>query len=126
MLPLLPPDYRVAADARLALATQSSNADALVGRVPAQLRSDPGLVFEQLRSRRKKDMTDAAVQILLAQPGDLVRPTAWWGERQAVARRVLASGNFELAYRLVEQHGLIEGNASPTRSSCWATSHCAT
>ena len=111
MLPLLSPDWRALAEARIALATHSSNADALVARVPAQLRSDPGLVFEQLRSRRKKDMTDAAVQILLAQPGDLVRPTAWWGERQAVARRVLASGNAELAYRLVEQHGLIEGSA---------------
>ena len=111
MLPLLSPDYRALAEARLALAAQSSKADALVARVPAQLRSDPGLVFEQLRSRRKKDMIDAAVQILLAQPGDLVRPTAWWAERQAIARRVLAGGNAELAYRLVEQHGLIEGNA---------------
>ena len=111
MLPLLPSDYRALAEARLALAAQSANADALVARLPAQLRSDPGLIFEQLRSRRKKDMTDAAVQILLAQPGDLVRPTAWWNERQAIARRVLASGNAELAYRIVEQHGLIEGNA---------------
>jgi soluble lytic murein transglycosylase len=111
MLPLLSPDWRAAAEARLALAIQSSKAEALVARVPAQLRSDPGLVFEQLRFLRRKDMTDAAVQILLAQPGDLVRPTAWWGERQAVARRVLASGNADLAYRLVEQHGLIEGSA---------------
>jgi soluble lytic murein transglycosylase len=111
MLPLLSPDYRALAEARLALATQSSKADALIARVPAQLRTDPGLVFERLRFQRKKDMTDAAVQILLSQPGDLVRPTAWWGERQAIARRVLASGNAELAYRLVEQHGLIEGSA---------------
>jgi soluble lytic murein transglycosylase len=111
ILPLVPSDYRVLAEARLALATQSSKADALVARLSAQLRSDPGLIFEQLRSRRKKDLTDAAVQILLAQPGDLVRPTAWWAERQTIARRVLASGNAELAYRIVEQHGLIEGNA---------------
>jgi soluble lytic murein transglycosylase len=111
MLPVLPPDYRALAEARLALAAQASNADALAARVPGQLRSDPGLVYEQLRARRKKDMTDAAVQILLAQPGDLVRPAAWWAERQAIARRVLAGGNAELAYRIVEQHGLIEGNA---------------
>jgi peptidoglycan lytic transglycosylase len=111
ILPLVPSDYRVLAEARLALATQSSKADALVARLSAQLRSDPGLIFEQLRSRRKKDMTDAAVQILLTQPGDLVRPAAWWNERQAIARRVLASGNAELAYRIVQQHGLIEGNA---------------
>jgi soluble lytic murein transglycosylase len=111
MLPLLPSDYRAVAAARLALAAQSADADLLVSRVPPKLRSDPGLVFEQLRSRRKKDMTDAAVQILLAHPGDSVRPLAWWSERQAVARQLLANGNADLAYRIVEQHGLIEGNA---------------
>ena len=111
MLGLVPSDYRPVAEARLALAAQAGNAEALVGRVPARLRSDPGLIFEQMRWRRKKDMTDAAVQVLLTQPNDLVRPAAWWAERQAIARRVLAGGNAELAYRIVEQHGLIEGNA---------------
>jgi peptidoglycan lytic transglycosylase len=111
MLALVPSNYRLVAEARLALAMQAAKPEVLVGRVPAQLRSDPGLVFEQLRWRRKKDMTDAAVQILLKQQNDPVRPTAWWAERQAIARRILAGGNAELAYRLVGQHGLIEGNA---------------
>jgi soluble lytic murein transglycosylase len=111
MLGLVPSEYRPVAEARLALAAQAGNAETLVGRVPARLRSDPGLIFEQLRWRRKKDMVDAAVQILLAPPNDLVRPAAWWAERQAIARRVLAGGNAELAYRIVGQHGLIEGNA---------------
>jgi soluble lytic murein transglycosylase len=111
MLTLVPADYRAVAEARLALAAQARNAEALVARVPAKLRSDPGLLFEQLRYRRRKDMTDAAVQMLLAQPNDLVRPAAWWNERQAIARQVLASGNAALAYRIVEQHGLLEGNA---------------
>jgi len=111
MLPLLAPAYRIVAEARLALAAQSSNATALIARMPPQLRSDPGLVFEQLRARRKKDMTDAAVQILLAHPGDLVRPAAWWNERQAITRQLLANGKADLAYRIVEQHGQIEGNA---------------
>ena len=111
MLGNLSPDYRLLAEARLALSAQAANAEALVARVPAQLRHDPGLVFEQLRWRRKKDMTDAAVQILLNPRNDLVRPAAWWAERQSIARRVLAGGNAELAYRIVEQHGLIEGNA---------------
>jgi soluble lytic murein transglycosylase len=75
------------------------------------LRANPGLVYERLRARRKKDMIDAAVQILLSQPGDLVRPAAWWAERQTIAKRVLAGGDAELAYRIVEQHGLIEGTA---------------
>jgi soluble lytic murein transglycosylase len=111
MLPLLPADYRAVAQARLALATQVRNAEALVARVPAQLRSDPGLLFEELRYLRKKEMTAAAVELLLKHPNDLVRPAAWGSERQAIARQVLANGNTALAYRIVEQHGPIEGNA---------------
>jgi soluble lytic murein transglycosylase len=111
MLPLVPPDWRSLAEARLALAVQASNAGVLVARVPAQLRSNPGLIYQELHWLTKKDMVDAAVQILLSQPGDLIRPASWWAERQTVARRVLATGNAELAYRIVDQHGLIEGNA---------------
>jgi len=111
MLPLVAAEYRALAEARLALAAQASNAEALVARVPAQLRSDPGLVFEQLRWLRKKDMVDAAAQLLAAEQGDPVRPALWWGERQMMARRVLATGNGELAYRLVQQHGELDGSA---------------
>ena len=111
MLPLVPPDWRSLAEARLALAALTSNAEVVATRVPAHLRRDPGLIYEELYWRTRKDMVDAAAQILLSQPGDLVRPAAWWVERQTIARRVLATGNPGLAYRIVEQHGLIEGNA---------------
>jgi peptidoglycan lytic transglycosylase len=110
MLPLVPTDWRDLGEARLALAALAPNAEALVARVPVKLRADPGLIYEELRWRTRKDMVGAAVRILLSQPGDLVRPAAWWAERQTIARRVLATGNAALAYRLVEQHGLIEGN----------------
>jgi len=111
MLPLVPTDWRGLGEARLALAALASNAEVLAARVSAKLRADPGLIYEELRWRTRKDMVNPAVQILLSQPGDLVRPAAWWAERQTIARRVLATGNAALAYRLVEQHGLIEGNA---------------
>ncbi len=111
MLPLVPPEWRSLAEARLALAALAPNAEFLTARVPLQLRSDPGLIYDELRWRTRKDMVDAAAQILLSQPGDPVRPTAWWVERQSIARRMLSTGNAELAYRIVEQHGPIEGNA---------------
>jgi soluble lytic murein transglycosylase len=111
MLALVPAGWHALAEARLALAAQAPNAEILAARISPQLRSDPGLLYEQLRWRTRRDMVDAAVQILLSQPGDLVRPASWWSERQTIARRVLATGNAELAYRIVGQHGLIEGNA---------------
>jgi soluble lytic murein transglycosylase len=111
MLPLVTQDYRALGEARLALATGAARADAMVARVPAALRADPGLVFEQLRWDRKKDMVDVAAQILLAQSGDPVHPAAWWGERQLIARRMLAGGNAQQAYKVVQQHGTLEGEA---------------
>jgi len=111
MLPLVPTDWRDLGEARLALAALAPDAEALVARVPVKLRADPGLIYEELRWRTRRDMVGAAVRILLSQPGDLVRPAAWWAERQTIARRVLATGDAALAYRLVEQHGLIEGNS---------------
>ena len=110
MLARVPADWRALGEARLALAGMAPNAEAMLARVLPELRNDPGLLFERLRWRRKKDMIDGAVEILLAQPGDLVRPAAWWTERQIVARKVLATGNADLAYRLTQQHGLIDGN----------------
>ena len=111
MLPLVSTDWRELGEARLALATQAPNAEVVAARVPAKLRADAGLIYEELRWRTRKDMVSAAARILLSQPGDLARPAAWWAERQTIARRVLATGGAPLAYRLVEQHGLIEGNA---------------
>ena len=111
MLSLVPTDWRDLAEARLALAELAPDAEAVAARVPAKLRANPGLIYEELRWHTRKDMVNAAARILLSQPGDLVRPASWWVERQTIARRVLATGNAALAYRLVEQHGLIEGNA---------------
>jgi peptidoglycan lytic transglycosylase len=111
MLPRVATDYRALGEARIALATGARYPEKLVAQVPAPLRSDSGLVFAQLRWDRKKDMVDAAARILLAQSGDPVHPAAWWAERQLIARRVLAAGNAAEAYKIVEQHGKLEGAA---------------
>jgi soluble lytic murein transglycosylase len=105
----VPPDYRALAEARLALALQVPAAEVLVARVPVQLRADPGLRYEEVRWLRERDMTDQAVVVLQADPGDPVRPAAWWHERQIIARRLLAGGNHDLAYRIAEQHGSLDG-----------------
>jgi soluble lytic murein transglycosylase len=110
MLTRVPPDYRALAEARLALALQAPAAEMLIARVPVQLRSDSGLLYEELRWRRERDMVDGAVAILQANPGDPVRPDAWWHERQIIARRLLVSGNADLAFRIADQHGLLEGD----------------
>ncbi len=108
VLSRVPPDYRALAEARLALALEAPAADLLVARVPAQLQSESGLRYEELRWRRRKDMTDAAVAMLRANPGDPLHPDAWWHERQIIARRLLAAGNYQLADEIAAEHGVLD------------------
>jgi len=111
LLPLVPPDYRAEAEARLALVDRGGNAQALLARVPQPRRADPGLIFDLVHWERHNDQNDAAAQLLLAHPDNPVRPVAWAGERQIVARRLLAAGNADLAYKIVQQNSLTDGNA---------------
>jgi soluble lytic murein transglycosylase len=105
MLPMVSADYRSVAEARIALAANAANAEAQLSKVSAGLRSDPGLDFDHARWLRKKDQIDAAAQLLLAHPDNPVRPAVWWGERQMVARKLVATGKSEIAFKLVQQQG---------------------
>ena len=111
MMARVPADTQRLAEARLALAADLAGADGLVARVPAGLQHDAGLLYDRLRWRRRREMTAPAVAILEQAPPDLVRPAAWWTERQILARQLLADGKPALAYRLVAAHGLSDGPA---------------
>ncbi|HEY1798128.1 MAG TPA: lytic transglycosylase domain-containing protein [Stellaceae bacterium] len=111
MLPLVPSDYRALAEARLALASGAKDVAATVAKVPTSLQTNAGFLFDEVRWRRKQNMYDEAGQMLLAHPDNPQRPLAWWGERQIVARQLLAAGKSDIAFKIVEQHGLTDGSA---------------
>lgn len=103
--------YRYLAEARLMLARRHGGVDNAIARIPQALLKDPGLAYERLRWRRKKNFTDAAVELLHTPPVDLVRPNKWWVERAILARRALRRGDITLAYRLAHEHGPVTGAA---------------
>ncbi|MDR3515647.1 MAG: lytic transglycosylase domain-containing protein [Azospirillaceae bacterium] len=105
VLSLAPPGYRELAQARLGLAADQNDVDGLLTAVPIALRGDPGLRFERLRWRRRRDEDAGAIAILNNPPAQLGRPAAWWGERQILIRRVMAHRQYSLAYRLAVNHG---------------------
>lgn len=93
--------------ARLALMSRAGGVDAAIKRVPAALRSDPGLIYERVRWRRRADLDSGAFDLLETPPADLVRPRKWWKERHILARRALEDGAITDAYRLSANHGQI-------------------
>lgn len=111
MLPLVPPDYRAEAMARLALYAGAPNAGTLVGQVPEALRNDPGLVFDIVHWDRHDKQYEAAAQLLLAHPDNPGRPANWAGEREIIARQLLSVGNADLAYKVIQQNTLSDSPA---------------
>jgi soluble lytic murein transglycosylase len=102
MLPLVSPDYQTLAQARLAVAGEARNAANLVAALPARLRTDPGLAYDEAVWWQKRGNFDNAALLLFAHPDTPVRPALWWKERLLVARHLLAHGNADMAYRLVQ------------------------
>jgi soluble lytic murein transglycosylase len=111
MLQRVAPGERALAEARLALIAMQPDAPSLYAHIPVPLRTNPGLLFDETRWDRKQNDIVAAAKILLSERGDPVHPASWWHERQIVARRLLAAGLPDLAYRIIAQHGRLTGNA---------------
>ena len=104
----VPKAYQKLGLARISLRRQMGNVDALVAKVPDNLQRDPGLIYERLRWRRKKNL-DSAIDLVRYLPGDQPEPELWWEERSTLVRRALRKGFITDAYRIARNHGLSEG-----------------
>ena len=104
--------YPALAEARIALSKgKNRNLKTLIAKVPSYLQDDPGLLYERLKWRRKKDLDDGAFKILTNMPdsGLISNPKAWWTERHIIIRRLLEKGQHEKAYLLAKNHIQKEG-----------------
>ena len=112
MAGLVGQDARTLADARIQLSAGSNQAGAALSRVPDLLRTDPGLLYDQVRYERRRGNDHTALPLLLTAPTEphkMVRPDIWWVERKILARKALTSGLYQQAYELSAAHGLTEG-----------------
>lgn len=113
MLPLVGPDQRALAAARLALKAESDGVNALIAAVPAAMQSDPGLAHDRFNWRIRKGVTDGAIELLEARstsPEALGDPQRWASWRSYLARAQMREGKTATAYRLAASHQLAEGS----------------
>ncbi len=99
--------YKALAEARIALAkNKSSGLSELIGDVPDYLQDDAGLLYERLRWRRKRNLDDGAIEILMKAPkaDDVYNKKDWWTERHIMIRRLLEEQKFKQAYDLADNH----------------------
>ena len=113
----LDPLQRPAAEARLALKRDDPSARALVAALPPGAQLDPALVLDLARWLRRANQDEEAQKLWLAfglaaeraAPPD--RLSAFWDERNLLARRRLRAGDAAGAYGVVTQSQAIQGQA---------------
>ncbi len=111
LLPLVNKSWQRLAQARIALRRRAGNVDALIRRVPKSLKLHPGLVFERLRWRRRKNL-DTALELAKTLDKGLPRAEMWWKERAILARRALRKGHVTDAYNIAKNNGLAPSGAA--------------
>lgn len=105
--------YLQLAEARIALAEEKIGVSGLIAKVPNALKSDPGLAYERLKWRRKKDLDSDALYILHHPPPveDIQNPEDWWKEQHIIIRRLMEKRMYESAYLLAVDHFQTKGVA---------------
>jgi soluble lytic murein transglycosylase len=97
------------ATARIQLRGMGSGVEGALRKVPKDLQNNPGLIYERLRWRRRKERDEDARALLAKPPANLVRPDLWFDERSILARRALRTGQASVAYKLVDNPGQASG-----------------
>ncbi|WP_373635750.1 lytic transglycosylase domain-containing protein [Yoonia sp. SS1-5] len=114
MLPLLSPDQRALAAARIAYIKKAGDITAKVNAVPANLRQDPGLAYDRYNWLADRGRRTEAVKILLdrsTSASALAEPFRWAGWRRSLARWEMREGRADQAYALASRHYLTDGAA---------------
>ena len=96
-------DRRKLGNARLALSTRAGNVSGLIKQVPNYLKSDPGLIYERMRWRRKAKL-DSAAEFLINPPEEIKNHRNWWINARIVIRRLINKKNYIKAYQLLKNH----------------------
>jgi len=105
----VPHKWRLLADARIRMMVRARGAERRLRKVPSELRDNEGLLFEEMRWRRRTKQMDKAVALLERAPSQPVRADRWWHERHVLARWALQEDKPELAYKLASGHRQTEG-----------------
>jgi soluble lytic murein transglycosylase len=112
LLPFLSPDQQALAEARMALRSGVSNADALVADLPPTVRSAPGLAFEQALRFQHSGDTINALAVLPSLPAALPDPDSqarMWKLRLPLMFAALRAVDYRGAYRAASDSGVSAG-----------------
>lgn len=109
MMFAVPKGHQHLFEARIKLALNKPGVNEAIARTPANLRNDPGLLYERMQWRYRKGLEDGVEEILLAAPATIPHASKWWRTRHIRIREALDKGRPSHALKLLANHGQNEG-----------------
>ena len=110
MLGRLPADRRHLFEVRMAFLANDRKAPKMLKGLSAAQQRDPGMLFERLRWRLRRN-DDALADLLLAAPKTVPYPDLWWPMRANAARTAIGKRNYTQAFALIANHGELKDEA---------------
>ena len=102
MLPLVSKNKRNLYNAKIILRRRAGNADYAVSLINKELLSDPGIIYERLRWRRKSKLYKTAFELIDPLPNNLKYEKKWWLEISIIIRKLIENKEYQKAYNLIK------------------------
>jgi soluble lytic murein transglycosylase len=109
LLKQVPNAYEKLFKARMALIENKKLANASLLLVPSSLKKDPGLIYDRMRYRARRDDENGVREMLLMAPAQPPYPEKWWKYREQAIREAIDKKEFSAAQKLLANHGQTEG-----------------
>jgi soluble lytic murein transglycosylase len=105
LLPKLSDAQQRIVSARIALIEDKKTAAVIAGQLPAEIKHNPGLLYERMRYKARHNDDQAVRNLLLEAPKEVPYPEKWWPLRERQVRGAIDEGNYSLARKLLANHG---------------------
>lgn len=105
MLPRVPRDRLTLYMARIALITNSHDANFRMDSVPVNLRRDPGLLFDRIGWRHRKGDDEGVAELFTMAPKNPPFADLWWPLRAATVRDAVSANRPADALQMLENQG---------------------
>jgi len=120
----VPSDWRKLFKARLSLIADKRTAILNVAQVPSALKHDPGLIYDRMGYRARRDDNDGVRDMLLTTPAHVPYPEKWWKQREVQIRLAIGERHYAMAKKLLANHAQVSsgGLADALWLEGWLTS----
>lgn len=106
--PLLDNDHKSLLLARLQMMDNNPSA---ISKVPNSLRSDQGILYEQLKLQNERENFERVYELLYNVVGTMKFQPKWWKIKNRLIRELLDKNQINNAYHIAKNHGNVAGSS---------------